>query len=171
LTKTLTRIAVLLAGLAACFAVAVPAASAAGHSHRALVSTCHNPIQMMSNTLLSPQLSWYWNGTHVVESTGYTVLCQIPGTVNGTSVEQYRFKGTSTCATQNGTTSIVGEPCSGLTTEDWVVTPPTDTWQYTIAGGTSEAAQGNGAGNNITFQPVGTGGDQSWGECISPGNC
>ena len=135
-------------------------------------SNCHNPIQIESFTLTDPQLSWDWNGSNVVESTGYTVLCQIPGTVDGTSVEQYRFRGTSICAMQRGLMSIVGTPCNGGDTAAyWVVAGADDTYQYTIFGGTAEAAHGNGAGNNITFEPEGTGGDQSWGECISPGNC
>jgi hypothetical protein len=65
-----------------------------------------------------------------------------------------------------------GTPCNGGDTAAyWVVARADDTCQYTIFGGTAEAALGNGGGNNITFQPEGTGGDQNWGECISPGNC
>ena len=44
---------------------------------------------------------------YVGRRPGYTVLCQIPGTVDGASVKQCRFRGTSVCAMQSGLMSIV----------------------------------------------------------------
>jgi hypothetical protein len=162
ISKFLRLAAVAVAALAACIAVALPAVSASAsvtaHAHQAARhaaatgSNCHNPVQISSFVL--PDLSWYWNGTDVVESTGYTVLCQIAGTYDGTPVEQYRLQGTSTCATRAGTTSIVGDPCNtGRIAADWVVTGPDDTYQYTIFGGTAEAAQGNGDGTTSRSSP------------------
>jgi len=48
---------------------------------------------------------------------------------------------------QSGLMSIVGTRCKGGDTAAyWVVAGADDTYQYTIFGGTAEAAQRNGAG-------------------------
>jgi hypothetical protein len=180
--NVLRRSAIALAALAAVAAVAVPAvsasASAAAPAKRAARivaapgSNCHNPIQIESFTLTDPQLSWDWSGSNVVESTGFTVLCQIPGTVDGTSVEQYRFWCTSICAMQSGLMSIVGTPCNGGDTAAyWIAAGADDTYVHDLRRHRrGRAGQRCREQHHVPAQGHGRR-PQSWGECTSPGNC
>lgn len=90
------------------------------HIHSAALpnaTNCHNPIYISGSTG-----NWFWNGSTVVAlGTNETVLCEISVTFNGIGWTEYRFQGTSTCATQNSNTNVDGTACTNKASEDWTL--------------------------------------------------